>query len=185
MLWKRSVITDCDYKFLSSTTTLTLNKEQIKLDTVSGAQALYRLFDPEGALNFEEAVTGHELIYTADEHGRCLNFFSTKEWTGPLVNPEEEIEWDFPTPVDDLLEHIADINPEALYPSDMKDAVIGIVERFGMQPLVLLDRDKCLQILVNDGMTEDEASEYFEFNTIGAWVGPGTPCFATIDKRLV
>lgn len=36
--------------------------------------------------------------------------------------------------VDDVLEYINEINPEALYPSDMKDAVIGYVERFGLQP---------------------------------------------------
>jgi len=26
-------------------------------------------------------------------------------------------------------------------------------------------------------MTEDEAREYFDFNTIGAWYGETTPCF--------
>ena len=28
-----------------------------------------------------------------------------------------------------------------------------------------------------DGMHEDEAEEYFEFNVTGAWVGHGTPVF--------
>ena len=28
-----------------------------------------------------------------------------------------------------------------------------------------------------DGMTEEEAIEYFEFNQIGAWMGDNTPCF--------
>jgi hypothetical protein len=28
-----------------------------------------------------------------------------------------------------------------------------------------------------DGMTEEEAFEYLEFNTLGAWVGEETPMF--------
>ena len=30
---------------------------------------------------------------------------------------------------------------------------------------------------MKDGMSEDEAEEYFEFNVTGAWVGHGTPIF--------
>jgi hypothetical protein len=30
-----------------------------------------------------------------------------------------------------------------------------------------------------DGMDEDEAEEYFEFNVTGAWVGHGTPVFVS------
>ena len=90
-----------------------------------------------------------------------------------------------PSAVDDLLERISDINPEALYPTGMKDAVIGMVERFGMQPLVLLDRSKCIEIFMVQGMDRDEAEEFFEVNTIGSWMGEGTPCFATIDRDLI
>jgi hypothetical protein len=32
---------------------------------------------------------------------------------------------------------------------------------------------------VNDGMTEEEAEEYFNFNQLGAWIGENTPCFLT------
>jgi len=28
-----------------------------------------------------------------------------------------------------------------------------------------------------DGMDEDEAREFLDFNTFGAWMGPGTPLF--------
>jgi hypothetical protein len=31
--------------------------------------------------------------------------------------------------------------------------------------------------MIADGMTEEEAVEYFDFNQIGAWVGDRTPCF--------
>lgn len=92
--------------------------------------------------------------------------------------------------IDEALDYISEINPEALYPTDMKDAVMGVVERFGQEPLVLLDRERCIKILMGDSTKEDdsmsreEAEEYFEFNTIGSWVGNGTPCFATLTEDL-
>jgi hypothetical protein len=53
-----------------------------------------------------------------------------------------------------------------------------------MNPLILLDRDKCIEILVErDGMDHDEAEEFFEYNVIGAWMGEGTPCFAILIKE--
>ena len=30
---------------------------------------------------------------------------------------------------------------------------------------------------MKDGMTDEEAMEYFEFNVVGAWMGEGTPIF--------
>lgn len=83
--------------------------------------------------------------------------------------------------IDEFLEYVSEMNDEALYPTDLKEAVIGIVERFGSKPLILLDKSKCLEIYKKrDGMTEEEAKEFFEFNVIGAWMGEGTPCFATM-----
>ena len=82
---------------------------------------------------------------------------------------------------DEMLDYLSDVNPEASYPTNMKDAVIGMVERFGQTPQILLDRRKCLDILKEDGMSEEDAEEFFEFNVIGAWVGEGTPCFATLN----
>ena len=85
--------------------------------------------------------------------------------------------------IDEVLDIISEANPKALYPSDMKDAVVGMVERFGMEPLVLLDREKCYQILEKD-MSREDAIEYFEYNTIGSWMGEGTPCFATFNGDI-
>jgi len=84
---------------------------------------------------------------------------------------------------DELLEHINEMNPKALVPTGMEEAVIGYVERFGQEPLVLLDKKKCIKMLMKD-MSEEEAEEYFSFNVIGAWMGEGTPCFATLKKDV-
>lgn len=38
--------------------------------------------------------------------------------------------------------------------------------------------DQCIQILIDrDGMTPEEAVEYFEYNVTGSYVGPYTPIF--------
>jgi hypothetical protein len=75
------------------------------------------------------------------------------------------------------MEQLGEENPKALLADGFEDAFIGICERFGQQPLAAYDYFKCIDILVSQGMTEEEAMEYFEFNTLGAWMGEGTPVF--------
>ena len=48
--------------------------------------------------------------------------------------------------------------------------------------VALYDRERCIKILTGDGMSYDEAVEYFDFNTIGAYFGPNTPAFATLIR---
>ncbi len=64
-------------------------------------------------------------------------------------------------------------------------ALIGLVTRFGFEnPVALYDQDKCIQILMErDGMDYEGAVEFFEFNTLGAWVGEMTPAFARLVSR--
>ena len=85
---------------------------------------------------------------------------------------------------DEYKELLAEVNEEMLFADGYEDALIGYVERFGMEPIALYDRNKCIQILMKrDGMSFEEASEFFAFNTIGAWMGDSTPAFATIIPR--
>jgi len=37
--------------------------------------------------------------------------------------------------------------------------------------------------MVKDGMTYEEAVEYFEYNQMGAWVGERTPCFLITEPQ--
>ena len=61
------------------------------------------------------------------------------------------------------------------------EAIIGISERCGRAPIVAYDRDKCIDILVErDGMTYEEAEDFFGFNGIGSWMGEETPEFITL-----
>ena len=55
------------------------------------------------------------------------------------------------------------------------DAVIGVGERCGQKDIVVYDQEKCIRILMHDGMSREDAEEYFQFNTVGAWRGEETP----------
>ena len=63
--------------------------------------------------------------------------------------------------------------------------MIGIGRQFNRE-LVVYDEAKCLDILVKrDGMSLEEAREFFEYNVTDAWVGEGTPIFLermTLDE---
>ena len=85
---------------------------------------------------------------------------------------------------DEFLEQMSEINPHSLFPDNMKEAIIGYVERNNMEPQILLDREKCINILMNeDGMDQEEAMEFFDYNVLGSFMGEeGTPCFATLIK---
>ena len=57
-------------------------------------------------------------------------------------------------------------------------AFIGISHRFGFDvPVATYDRETCIEILMRDDRTREEADEFFEYNVIGSWVGDETPVF--------
>ena len=73
---------------------------------------------------------------------------------------------------------VAEYNEEALLADGLEEAFIGVAERCGQPTLAVYDAEKCVTVLMNrDGMERDEAEEFLEFNTFGAWMGPGTPLF--------
>ena len=58
-----------------------------------------------------------------------------------------------------------------------EDAFVGVMARFGSEPIAVYDLGKCLEILRADGADWTEAIEHFDYNVIGGWVGPQTPGF--------
>lgn len=67
---------------------------------------------------------------------------------------------------------------EILKADGFDDAIIGI-EDDSMR--LIYSVSKCIEILVAQGMSEEDAVEYFHFNTKGAWVGDKTPIWCTDD----
>jgi hypothetical protein len=75
-------------------------------------------------------------------------------------------------------------NEKMLFCDGYEDALIGYLDRFGTEPVALYDREKCINILMDrDKMTFEEAEEYFQFNTVGAWVGENTPGFVVFVEH--
>ena len=59
------------------------------------------------------------------------------------------------------------------------DCILGVVERFGMEPVVAYHQPKLIDALIAQGASYEEACEHFDFNIIGSWVGDQTPAFVT------
>ena len=79
-----------------------------------------------------------------------------------------------------MTETLTDLGAEdALIMDGFDDCILGILERFGIdQPIVVYDREKVIAKLIDrDGMTHEEALDFYYFNQLGAWVGEKTPAF--------
>ncbi|MFA7219402.1 MAG: hypothetical protein WC119_02775 [Synergistaceae bacterium] len=66
---------------------------------------------------------------------------------------------------------------DMLFVDGCDDCILGVVERFGQPAIICYDKCKIIEKYMNDGMDLDEAEEFFQYNTIGSWVGEHTPCF--------
>ena len=65
----------------------------------------------------------------------------------------------------------------ALLADGFEDALIGYGYQFNY-PIAVYSRKRCINILMDDGIIEyEEATEYFDFNVAGAYVGESTPVF--------
>jgi hypothetical protein len=67
---------------------------------------------------------------------------------------------------------------EFLLADGFEDALLGTVVGACREPVACYDYQKCVEILMKtSNMDEDEAAEFLDFNTVGAYVGKGTPLF--------
>lgn len=81
---------------------------------------------------------------------------------------------------------IAEDYPDLLVldPEYFDEAIIGLVQRIGLD-VICYDKDKVIELLcVKEGMTYEDAIEHFEFNIIGSWVGETTPVFLSKPEIL-
>lgn len=86
---------------------------------------------------------------------------------------------------EEIIELMTGLNEEALTMDGFHDAIIGIVDRFGMSSIFLYDWQKCIDILIKSGCESvEEAEEYLHFNCLGAWMGDGTPAFANMSGEM-
>lgn len=64
---------------------------------------------------------------------------------------------------------------EFMVATGFNDAVIG-VDEFSMR--IIYSMKKCTDILMESGMDEEEAEEYFDYNVAGAYIGDKTPIWS-------
>ena len=76
-----------------------------------------------------------------------------------------------------MLDWINENFDEVLYPTGYEDCIVGVAVRFGGEQVAVMDLDKMLTKMQQDGMTCEEALEFYEFNIVGAYVGPNTPVY--------
>ena len=77
---------------------------------------------------------------------------------------------------------VADSNPEAIFADGFDEALVGVCHQFGRPAVAAYDLDVCLRLLRNEGMSAEEAAEYFDYNVVGAWHGEETPVFVRLGR---
>lgn len=75
-----------------------------------------------------------------------------------------------------------------LLPEEFQPALLGTVEGWhpdGSRFLVAAyDEEKCIEILIEDGLSPEDARQHFDHNIAGAYAGPGTPAFVTLGAAV-
>jgi len=80
------------------------------------------------------------------------------------------------TPLEILESNYAD--EDFLYPTGFESAIIGVDLN---SRVLIMDSTKILELLMQrDGMSEEEAVEYFEYNISCAYIGEKTPIYADV-----
>lgn len=73
------------------------------------------------------------------------------------------------------LEVLEEENPDAIFFSGFDDSIIGIGGVQHAPPVVIYSMQKIIENLIREGMSEEDALEYFGFNVQGAYLGDHTP----------
>ena len=77
----------------------------------------------------------------------------------------------------ELAEHFGD---DLMFATNFDNAIIGVSMGISCGTKVVYDAEEMARTLVvSEGITEQEAWEYLEFNTFNAYVGDNTPIFVS------
>jgi hypothetical protein len=75
-------------------------------------------------------------------------------------------------------EEIQEVNPEALLCDGFDEAIIGMAERPNLGPVVAYSVEKIIEIMISrDGMSYEDALDYYNYNIQCAWLGEFTPIY--------
>jgi len=81
---------------------------------------------------------------------------------------------------EEVLERLSEINENAIVLDDFKDALIGYTQNSFFSAVAVYDVEKCISMLIEQGMTPENAVEYFDYNVLGAYFGEHSPIFVSL-----
>jgi hypothetical protein len=84
----------------------------------------------------------------------------------------------------DIRQELVDLydDPDLLFADGFDNSIIGVTIGFNGH-VVVYDINKIISRLMEDGMTHEEAEEYFDYNIIGAYVGERTPIYVNVYEK--
>jgi hypothetical protein len=71
----------------------------------------------------------------------------------------------------------------AVFADGLEEAFIGIGYQ-NYSPVAIYSKSKAIQCFIKEGMDEEQALEYFDYNVAGAYVGGATPIFLEDDNCI-
>ena len=75
-----------------------------------------------------------------------------------------------------LNDYLNEIDTEILLMDGFDEAFIGTSQRINEPVLAVYSYDKLVDLLMTrDGMDDEQAMEFVEYNCVGAWIGERTP----------
>ena len=63
-------------------------------------------------------------------------------------------------------------------------AFLGFAERYSFtRPIAVYDRDVCIRLITErNGLSNEEAEDFYETDVLGTWFGDQTPIFVTLES---
>lgn len=74
-----------------------------------------------------------------------------------------------------VIDQLSDLNPDAYLFENMDSALIGIGQIGHKEPVAVYSRAKIYAKLLADGLSDDDAAEYFYGKFVNTWAGENTP----------
>jgi len=79
--------------------------------------------------------------------------------------------------IEELIEMYGEEAEGMMLADGLDKAFVGVAFPFGEKIRAVYDIDKVIEVLQDQGMSHEDAQEYFDFNIAGSYVGEQTPIF--------
>lgn len=74
-----------------------------------------------------------------------------------------------------VVAQLSDLNPDAYLFENMESALIGVGYIGHKEPVAVYSRAKIYAKLLTDGLSDEDAEEYFYGKFVNTWAGENTP----------